>query len=70
MVGIRGKSGPPGNQNAFSTVYLESPSAVLTAFSIPQNNQSEKKSCPARWPDKGGAEQISTASDVSLLMIY
>jgi len=52
---------------------------VLTAFSIPQNNQSEKKSCPARWPDKGRAEQISTAmcvfaeitaSDVSLLMTY
>jgi hypothetical protein len=26
---------------------LVSPSAVLTMFSIPQSNQSERKSCPA-----------------------
>jgi hypothetical protein len=38
MAGIRGRSGPPGNQNAFRhglSWYLHS--AVLTVFSIPQN---------------------------------
>jgi len=52
---------------------------VLTVFSIPKNNQSEKGSSPVYWPIRGGAVQISRAmrvlaeviaSHVSLLVTF
>jgi len=48
MAGMRGRSGPPGNQNGFRHGLADIiPNAVLTVFSIPQSNPLEKKSCPA-----------------------
>jgi hypothetical protein len=58
MAGIRGKSGPPGNQNAFRHGLAGLRSAELMVFSIPQNNQSE-----------GAAAQISTAMRVLVKII-
>jgi hypothetical protein len=40
MAGIPGRSGPPGNQNAFGHGLAALHSAVLMVLSIPQNNQS------------------------------
>jgi len=38
LAGIRGRSGPPGNQNAFRHGLAGIAQRLLTAFSIPQNN--------------------------------
>jgi len=48
MAGIHGRSGPPGNQNAFTHGLAGiAQRRANPAFSIPQNNQSEKK--PANY---------------------
>jgi hypothetical protein len=78
MAGMRGRSGPPGNQNAFRHGLAGIAQRALTTF------QSPRAISPRRNPvrlliDKGGAAQISTAirvlaeiiaSDVSLLVTF
>jgi len=75
---MRGRSGPPGNQNAFRHGLAGIAQRALTTF------QSPRVISPRRNPvrlliDKGGAAQISTAirvlaeiiaSDVSLLVMF
>jgi hypothetical protein len=77
MAGIRGRSGPPGNQNLFRHGLAGIAQRRADGVLNPQNNQSEKRSSPVYWPIRGGAEQISSAihvlaeiiaSDVSLLV--
>jgi hypothetical protein len=65
MAGIRGRSGPPGNQNAFRHgLAAIAQRRVDGVFSIPQNNQSEKKSCPAYWPIRAELDRSVPAMPV------
>ena len=52
MAGIRGKSGAPGNQNAFRHGLAGIAQRRADGLLNPQNNQSEKKSYPASWPTR------------------
>jgi hypothetical protein len=79
MAGVRGKSGPPGNQNAFrhglATVHQRRVNGALT-----QDEQDIRAVIlTGLLTDKGGEAQISTAmcvpaeiiaSDVSLLVTF
>ena len=79
MSGIRGKSGPPGNQNAFRHGLAGISQRRADGALNPLEQSIREEILSGLLVDKGGATQISTAmrvlakiiaSDVSLLMTF
>ena len=69
MAGIRGRSGPPGNQNAFrhglSTISERRNAGILSD----QEQTVRDEILDALIADKGGPEQISTATKILAQLI-
>jgi len=64
MAGTRGRSGPPGNQNAFRHGLAGIAERRADGVLNPQEQSIREEILTGLWADKGGEAQISTAMRV------
>src|SRR5262245_26493818 len=69
MAGLKGKSGPPGNMNAFKHGLAAIQKRREESFTTEYEEGVRQQILDGLIADKGGEEQISTATTITLLKL-